>query len=70
MIFQVTGQHYDLVLNGYEIGGGSIRIHNAELQRYILADVLKVSTKNGISYLLSVIVKLNIWVFIILLNIL
>ena len=32
---QVRGQQYDLVLNGYEIGGGSIRIHNAELQERI-----------------------------------
>jgi len=32
---QVRGQQYDLVLNGYEIGGGSIRIHDSELQERI-----------------------------------
>nr|XP_056701665.1 aspartate--tRNA ligase, mitochondrial [Euleptes europaea] len=38
---KVRGQHYDLVLNGSEIGGGSIRIHNAKQQRFILESVLK-----------------------------
>jgi len=32
---KVRGQHYDVVGNGYELGGGSIRIHTAELQRRI-----------------------------------
>ncbi|XP_004688550.1 PREDICTED: aspartate--tRNA ligase, mitochondrial isoform X1 [Condylura cristata] len=38
---KVRSQHYDLVLNGNEIGGGSIRIHDAKLQHYILATLLK-----------------------------
>ncbi|XP_021121057.1 aspartate--tRNA ligase, mitochondrial isoform X2 [Heterocephalus glaber] len=38
---KVRSQHYDLVLNGNEIGGGSIRIHDAELQGYILSTLLK-----------------------------
>ncbi|CAK6439558.1 unnamed protein product, partial [Pipistrellus nathusii] len=38
---KVRSQHYDLVLNGSEIGGGSVRIHDAQLQRYILETLLK-----------------------------
>jgi aspartyl-tRNA synthetase len=32
---QMKAQHYDMVLNGYELGSGSIRIHKAEQQRRI-----------------------------------
>ncbi|CAD6978875.1 unnamed protein product [Tilletia controversa] len=39
----IRGQHYDLVLDGQEIGGGSVRIHDAELQERILRQVLQLT---------------------------
>ncbi len=32
---KMRAQHYDMVLNGYELGSGSIRIHKPEFQRKI-----------------------------------
>ena len=38
----VRGQHYDIVVNGVELGGGSIRIHERELQKTIFEDLLQI----------------------------
>lgn len=38
---KVRGQHYDIVVNGVELGGGSIRIHQPDLQNTIFRDVLQ-----------------------------
>ena len=39
---KVRGQHYDIVLNGVELGGGSIRIHNPAVQKRVFEDILKI----------------------------
>ncbi|ELR21439.1 aspartate-tRNA ligase [Acanthamoeba castellanii str. Neff] len=34
-LLRVRGLHYDCVVNGVELGGGSIRVHNEAMQRHI-----------------------------------
>ncbi len=40
---RAKADHYDLVVNGVELGGGSRRIHIAKLQEFVMRDILKMS---------------------------
>jgi len=53
---KVRGQHYDVVVNGVELGGGSIRIHQPDVQKMVFEDVLKIppdETKLRFGYMLE-----------------
>jgi aspartyl-tRNA synthetase len=52
---KAKADHYDLVVNGVELGGGSRRIHNAEMQKFVMRDIIKVCKLNRVStnYLLN-----------------
>lgn len=53
---KVRGQHYDLVLNGMELAGGSIRIHKPELQQHVFQQVLQLPEEvihNRFGYMLE-----------------
>ncbi|KAF8633685.1 hypothetical protein AX15_001293 [Amanita polypyramis BW_CC] len=41
----IRGQHYDLVLNGVEIGGGSVRIHDVQMQDHVFSNILELNDK-------------------------
>jgi len=46
----VRGQHYDLVLNGIEIGGGSVRVHDPIMQEHIFTHILQLSDLEKASF--------------------
>jgi aspartyl-tRNA synthetase len=46
---KVRGLQHDLVLNGYEVGGGSIRIHQPEIQAKIF-DLIGFSEKQKMEF--------------------
>jgi aspartyl-tRNA synthetase len=53
---KVRGQHYDVVVNGVELGGGSIRIHQPDVQKRIFEELLQIApeeTKLRFGYLLE-----------------
>lgn len=53
---KVRGQHYDIVVNGVELGGGSIRIHQPLVQKTVFEDVLKIPAdvvKSRFGYMLE-----------------
>jgi len=53
---KVRGQHYDIVVNGVELGGGSIRIHQPDVQKTIFEEILAIppeETKLRFGYMLE-----------------
>jgi aspartyl-tRNA synthetase len=53
---KVRGQHYDIVVNGVELGGGSIRIHQPDVQKTVFEDILQIppdETKLRFGYMLE-----------------
>ena len=47
---KLRAQHYDLVLNGCEVAGGSIRIHDADLQERLFRDILDLSEAESMRF--------------------
>lgn len=54
-LLRIRGQHYDIVLNGWEVGGGSIRVHDRGTQEDIMRRLLLLpeSQMHGFRHLLD-----------------
>jgi len=53
---KVRGQHYDIVVDGVELGGGSIRIHQPDVQKTIFEELLQIppdETRSRFGYMLD-----------------
>lgn len=42
----IPSKQYDLIINGYEVAGGSVRIHNSDMQKVIF-DILGINRKEA-----------------------
>ncbi|MEJ5338618.1 MAG: aspartate--tRNA ligase [Aquificaceae bacterium] len=55
LVHSVKARAYDLVINGYEVGGGSVRIHRRELQELVfrLLEIPEVEAREKFGFLLE-----------------
>ncbi len=55
LVHSVKARAYDLVINGYEVGGGSIRIHKKELQELVfkLLEIPEMEAREKFGFLLD-----------------